>query len=507
MTPTFWFLTIANTVSLTVALAALLLAVWLGPRRWTNLSFALLMSSIVMWMGGSLFARLMVNVPELGNPTPALYLLTFGFAAIGITLFWFAESFARLPRRWFRIANLLGLVAYGTFIILLLRGQVITDPRRGSDGGLDFTITPIGAALASVHYLYDAFAVFVIARMRNWREHWYLALGVALIFFTSIIALVFPANPQQTYIVPIATLLMSYELIRQQLFNPLLQLNQRLEAEVASRTAALALSVAEQERVRSELTIARNIQLSLLPRSTPRPPFLQVAGRSIPAQEVGGDFYTYHQFADGRLGVVVGDVSGKGIPAALLMAFSLRTFELLVDRHDDQGALLTACNSALAPRLGQSNMQTAFLSVVVDGRNCSASVANAGLISPLLWRDGRVAILKSEGLPLGALPETRYHERVEGLHSGDTLLLVSDGIVEAMNPERELWGFGRLEQVLAGAGAHSPDSIVDAILRAVYSHTDGAPPHDDMTVAAIQLQRAPTEHHDRATQQAAEHED
>lgn len=499
MTSTFWFLTVANTISLTVALAALLIAVWLGPRRWTNLSFALLMSSIVMWMGGSLFARLTVNLPQLGNPTPALYFLTFGFAAIGITLFWFAESFARLPQRWFWAANALGLLVYASFLVLLLRGQVILDPRRGSEGGLDFTITSTGTALASVHYLYDAFAVFVLTRMRIWRERWYLALGVSLIFFTSIIALLFPANPQQTYIVPLATLLMSYELVRQQLFNPLLQLNQRLEAEVASRTADLARSVAEQERVRSELTIARNIQLSLLPRATPRPPYLQVAGRSIPAQEVGGDFFTYHMFSDGRLGVVVGDVSGKGIPAALLMAFSLRTFELLVDRYADQGELLTACNSALAPRLGQSNMQTAFLSVVVDGSDCSASVANAGLIAPLLWRNGRVAFLTSEGLPLGALPETLYHERLERLQPGDTLLLVSDGIVEAMNSERELWGFGRLEQVLAGNGAQPPDTIVDAVLRGVYRHTDGAAPHDDMTVVAIQLQRSPAEKYDRAS--------
>jgi len=491
MTPTFWFLTVANTVTLTVALAALLIAVWMGPRRWTNLSFALLMSAILVWMGGSLFARLTVNVPALGDPTPALYLLTFGFAAIGIALFWFAESFARLPRRWLWAANALGVVAYGSFALLLLRGQVIGEPRRGSDGGLDFTITPIGTALASVHYLYDLFAVWTLARLRNRRERGYLIVGVSLIFFTSIIALAFPANPLQTYLVVVATLLMSYELVRQQLFNPLVQLNQHLEAEVASRTAALARSVAEQERVRSELTIARNIQLSLLPRSTPQPPNLRVAGRSVPAQEVGGDFYTYHLFSDGRLGVVVGDVSGKGIPAALLMAFSLRTFELLVDRYADQGELLTACNSALAPRLGQSNMQTAFLSVVVDGRNCMASVANAGLIAPLLWRNGRVAILESEGLPLGALAEARYHERAERLQLGDTLLLVSDGIVEAMNPERELWGFGRLEQVLAAEGSQSPDTIVDAVLRGVYGHTGGAAPHDDMTVVAIQLQSSP----------------
>lgn len=153
--------------------------------------------------------------------------------------------------------------------------------------------------------------------------------------------------------------------------------------------------------------------------------------------------------------------------AALLVAFSLRTFELLVDRHADQGALLTACNSALAPRLGQSNMQAAFLTVVVDGHDCTASVANAGLIAPLLWRDGRVAIMQSAGLPLGALPDARYHERVERLLPGDTLLLVSDG-------------------------------IVDTVLRGVYNHTADAPPHDDMTVVAIQLQRFPPEQHDRA---------
>src|SRR6185295_14900987 len=154
----------------------------------------------------------------------------------------------------------------------------------------------------------------------------------------------------------------------------------------------LAVSLEAQERVRGELAAARTIQLSLLPHSTPQLPNLRVAGCSIPAKEVGGDFFAYHSFADGRLGVAV----------ALLMALALNTFETLVDAYPDQGALLTACNGTLAARMIQSKQNAAFLSVVLNSARHEAHVANAGLVAPLLWREGMVEYIESFGLPLGA---------------------------------------------------------------------------------------------------------
>jgi sigma-B regulation protein RsbU (phosphoserine phosphatase) len=239
--------------------------------------------------------------------------------------------------------------------------------------------------------------------------------------------------------------------------------------------------------VRSELAAARSIQLSLLPHTTPRAPNLRVAGCSLPAKEVGGDFFAYHSFADGRLGVAVGDVSGKGIPAALLMALALNTFETLVDAYPDQGALLSACNGSLAPRMMQSKQNAAFLSVVLDGARYQAQVANAGLVAPLLWRGGAVRFIESFGLPLGAMHGASYTQQTVALRPGDCMLLVSDGVVEAMNDASELWGFERLEAAFRAAGGGDPAAVVEAILAQLRGFMAGAPPHDDMTMVALQV--------------------
>ena len=358
--------------------------------------------------------------------------------------------------------------------------------RRGDDGGIAFGISAPAVGLSAFHFLYDGVAIWLLLRNRAWRDRPWLLVGTAIIVSTSVLALLMPAIPLQTYTVALAALFMAYEVVQQQLFSPLLQLNRHLEAEVERRTAELARSLEAQERVRSELAAARSIQISLLPHVTPSLPNFHVAGRSLPALEVGGDFFAYHAFADGRLGVAVGDASGKGIPAALLMALALNTFETLVDTYDDQGALLNACNLSLAPRMQQSRQNTAFLSVVLDASGSHAAVANAGLVSPLLWRDGRVSYVESFGLPLGATSHARYSQQTVALQPGDCVLLLSDGIVEAMNSAGELWGFERLEATFATHGARPPHELVDALLDAVRAFIVDAPQHDDMTLVAIQ---------------------
>jgi serine phosphatase RsbU (regulator of sigma subunit) len=488
MTTFFWIAQIANAITTVVALAALLVVVWLGPRRWTNLSFACLLTSIVVWMGFSFIARLLVNVPQLGgDPAALMNWVALGFALIGITLFWFVESFYPIDRRWRRAANLLGAVIYGLFLLLLWRNGIVTDVRRGDDGGIAFGITPLATALSAFHYLYEGLAIYLLVRHKAWRQHRALLIGAAIVIATTVAAVVVPAISLQTYTIAIGTLFMAYEVVNQQLFNPLLRLNQHLEAEVERRTAELTLSLEAQERVRSELAAARTIQLSLLPHSTPRQPNIRVAGRSLPAKEVGGDFFAYHAFADGRLSVAVGDVSGKGIPAALLMALALNTFETLVDAYSDQGALLSACNVSLAPRMMQSRQNAAFLSVVLDGARYEARVANAGLVAPLLWRDGALCYVESFGLPLGALHTASYTQQVVSLRPGDCMLLCSDGVVEAMNQAGELWSFERLEAAFGAAACADPEAVIDGVLQQVQAFTEGAPQHDDMTLVVLKV--------------------
>ncbi|HEU5100604.1 MAG TPA: PP2C family protein-serine/threonine phosphatase [Roseiflexaceae bacterium] len=488
MTSFFWTAQIANAITTVVSLAALLIVLWLGPRRWTNLSFACLLAAVIIWMGCSFVARLLVNLPQLGgDPAALMNWVALGFALIGITLFWFVESFYPLPRRWRWAINVLGAVIYTLFLYLLVQNTIVTDVRRGGDGGIDFAITPLATALSAFHYVFEGIALLLLVRNAAWRSHRPLLIGALIVVATTVAALVFPATWVQTYSIAVGMLFMSYEVVRQQLFNPLVQLNQHLEAEVERRTAELALSLEAQERVRGELAAARTIQLSLLPHTTPRLPNLRVAGCSIPAKEVGGDFFAYHSFADGRLGVAVGDVSGKGVPAALLMALALNTFETLVDAYPDQGALLTACNGTLAPRMIQSKQNAAFLSVVLDSTRHEARVANAGLVAPLLWRAGAVEYIESFGLPLGATHGASYAQRTIELRPGDRLLLVSDGIVEAMNCARELWGFERLEAAFRAATHDDPAALIEAILAQIHAFTGDAPPHDDMTMVAIQV--------------------
>jgi serine phosphatase RsbU (regulator of sigma subunit) len=488
MSTFFWIAQTANTITTTVALSALLIVLWLGPRRWTNLSFACFLGAIILWMGFSVVARLLVNVPDLGgDPAALMDWVAFGFALVGITLFWFVESFYPIGKVWRWGINFSALLVYSLFLLLLSQNAVVTDVRRGSDGGIAFGISPFATALSAFHYLYEGSALFLLMRNAAWRRHLPLTIGAVIVIITTVAALVSPAIALQTYTIAVGTLFLTYEVVRQQLFNPLVQLNQHLEAEVERRTNELAQSLEVQERVRSELAAARTIQLSLLPHSTPELPYVDVAGSSIPAKEVGGDFFAYHVFADGRLGVAVGDVSGKGIPAALLMALALNTFETLVDGYEDQGALLNACNSSLALRLSQSKQNTAFLSVVVDPAQGEALVANAGLVAPLLWRAGEVRYVESYGLPLGALPGAKYTEERVSIRPGDSLLLVSDGIVEAMNVADELWGFPRLEAVFREVGAAEPKAIVDAVLADVRRFMGEVSQHDDMTVVAMRV--------------------
>lgn len=488
MTTFFWIAQTANFITTVVALAALLIVVWLGPRRWTNLSFAALMVAIVLWMGFSFLARLLVNVPQLGgDPAALMNWVALGFALLGITLFWFVESFYPVGRGWRLAASLAGAAIYGLFLLLLTQDAIVTGVRRGADGGIDFDITPLATALSGFQYLYEGAALYLLLRRAAWRTHRSLLIGGGITIATTVAAIAIPAVSVQTYTIAIGTVFMAYEVVRQQLFNPLVQLNQHLEAEVDRRTTELAESLEAQERVRSELAAARTIQLSLLPHTTPRQPNLRVAGCSLPAKEVGGDFFAYHAFSDGRLGVAVGDVSGKGIPAALLMALALNTFETLVDAYADQGALLSACNVSLAPRMMHSRQNAAFLSLVVDGTRYEASVANAGLVAPLLWRAGELRYVESFGLPLGALHAASYTQQVVPLEPGDCLLIVSDGVVEAMSPDQELWGFERLEAAFGAAACREPASVIESILSQVRAFVADAPQHDDMTMVALQV--------------------
>ncbi|RRR70576.1 MAG: HAMP domain-containing protein, partial [Candidatus Viridilinea halotolerans] len=247
----------------------------------------------------------------------------------------------------------------------------------------------------------------------------------------------------------------------------------------------------QNERLRSGLALARDIQQGLLPAVPPwRTELLSIYGRSLPANEVGGDFYSYMALPDGRAAVAIGDISGKGVAAALLMALTSSTLESQAHFLEHPSAMLMALHEALRPRLQANHMNAAIMVAVFNADARSVTIANAGMIAPLLARrapaDGiGCSFVEVGGLPIGTPLGAHYQEVTVALNPGDTLILLSDGIVEAHNGEDQIFGFERLEALVA---ALPPDltvvELVEQIIRTVIEFTGNAEPHDDITIIA-----------------------
>lgn len=272
----------------------------------------------------------------------------------------------------------------------------------------------------------------------------------------------------------------------------------------------VSLSEIEQQndRLRSGLMLARDIQMGLLPT---QPPWnfdtLTVYARSIPAFEVGGDFYTYIALSGGQAAIAVGDISGKGVGAALLMALTSSMVESQARQIDQPSEMLGALNRLLTPRLKSNHMNAALLFATFDHQARTMTVANAGMISPLLVRPAQqaqsvnapTAVVSSNtctsstqtqfvevgGLPIGSLANAFYTDVVVALEPGDVVLFVSDGVVEAHNAAGELFGFERLEALIAGADDVDVHALVDLILHQVQEFIGPADQHDDITIVAV----------------------
>jgi serine phosphatase RsbU (regulator of sigma subunit) len=240
------------------------------------------------------------------------------------------------------------------------------------------------------------------------------------------------------------------------------------------------------ERLRRAMALARDIQIGLLPD---RPPWngeeIAVYARSIPAYEVGGDFYSYLAMSEGRAAIAIGDISGKGVGAALLMALTSSAVESQGRQVEHPAQVLTALNNLLAPRLRANHMNAALLFVVIDPHARTLRVANAGMISPLLVTPRGSRFIEVGGLPLGSFVGALYHEEVVSYDPGDALLLVSDGVVEAHDADAELFGFERLEETIAEARPGDVRELVELVLERVQEHMGAAEQHDDITIVAV----------------------
>ncbi len=240
-----------------------------------------------------------------------------------------------------------------------------------------------------------------------------------------------------------------------------------------------------------EMEIARQIQVSLLPTTASPIPGLDIVGLSQPAQQVGGDFYNYFPFAEGCLGIAVGDVSGKGIHAALMMALALGVLNTEIRWEIAPAPLLALLNEELRPHTARNGLNTALGYVIMEQLEDTwvLHVANAGLISPLVRRaDGAVEWIDVIGLPLGVMPNATYRETRQLLHAGDVVILQSDGIVETMNARREIYGFERLVQRVAAAPRGEARAIQQWILQDVRDFAGDTEMHDDWTLIVVAIE-------------------
>src|SRR5215218_3261179 len=195
----------------------------------------------------------------------------------------------------------------------------------------------------------------------------------------------------------------------------------------------------ERAYLQQELSMAREIQRASLPKEVPQLEGWQIKPFYQPAREVGGDFYDFHLLPEDRLGLVVGDATGKGVPAALVMSTTCGMLRLAAQGSSSPGQMLRGVNEVLFGNI-PSNMFVTCFYAILDPRNGRLRFANAGHDLPYLHRNGNAEELKARGMPLSLMPEMSYEEKETILHSGEAALLYSDGLVEAHNPKGEMFG-------------------------------------------------------------------
>src|SRR5215216_671643 len=246
----------------------------------------------------------------------------------------------------------------------------------------------------------------------------------------------------------------------------------------------------ERERFERELQVARSIQQASLPKEVPQLEGWQISPFYKPAREVGGDFYDFHLLSAERLGLVVGDATGKGVPAALVMSTTCGMLQLAARALDSSspGEVLAQVNETLFARIPPNMFVTCFYAVL-DPKSGHLVYANAGHDLPYLWRGSDADELRATGMPLGLMPGMSYEEKEIALDAGEGVFFYSDGLVEAHNPKGEMFGFQRLRALVAEHAEKR--SLEEALLEELYSFVgEDWEQEDDITLLA--LRRSPS---------------
>ncbi len=256
---------------------------------------------------------------------------------------------------------------------------------------------------------------------------------------------------------------------------------------VAIENARLYEEIARQERrLERDLSLARELQFRLLPSSYPKLENLEVAARFNPARAIGGDLYDFLHYSLSRAAIVIGDVSGKGAPAAIYAALVSGILRSHAPIEPGPAEMLSAVNFSLSER----RIEAQFVSLIYavwDDSNRSLQVANSGLPRPIYCHNGKSEMIEATGLPLGLFDEADYDEFTFKAKPGDLFVFFSDGILDARNKAGDLFGRTRLERVVQGVMDATPQAVVDSIFSAVSNHASGVETFDDQTVVAIKV--------------------
>jgi phosphoserine phosphatase RsbU/P len=272
-------------------------------------------------------------------------------------------------------------------------------------------------------------------------------------------------------------------------------------AEAFADQASVALQNArsheiEVKQFEQELIIARGIQASLLPDAPPEMPQVEFVARSLPASQVSGDYFQYLPIPDGKIGIAIGDVQGKGIPAALLMAVITTALRDEIARNPQPAALLQALNTRLLSRMQRTHMNSALIVATFDPATHQLEVANGGMVQPYIrHKDSQIFdFVPVGGYPLGVSDNMKYASKTVMFEPGSLMVLFSDGVVEAQNSDGEFLGFDRVEALLNGLPEDvSAQTVMEQLYAAVQGHLGGLSPQDDTTIMVMRALEHPVD--------------
>lgn len=259
------------------------------------------------------------------------------------------------------------------------------------------------------------------------------------------------------------------------------------QVAIAIENARLYEEIARQERrLERDLALARELQMRLLPQTLPKLANLELAAKFVPARAIGGDLYDFIPYSLSRLGIVIGDVSGKGAPAAIYAALVSGILRSHAPIEPGPAEMLRAVNLSLAER----RIEAQFVSLIYavwDDEHRTLQVANSGLPRPIHVHNGKNHVIEATGLPLGLFDDANYDEFRFKMKPGDMFVFFSDGILDARNRKGELFGRGRVEKLVLECAGKSADCVVNTLFKAAAEHSAGVESFDDQTVVAIKV--------------------